>query len=872
MIKNLLNRNLNKYTKTISEINALEDNLKLLSDIQLKEYTLKLRHQYHTQKSLSNILAPAFALTRESSRRNLDLRHYDVQLIGGLVLNDGKIAEMRTGEGKTLVSTLPAYLNALTGKAVHIVTVNDYLANRDEKWVGQVHRELGLQVGLVQENMDFELRKLNYNADITYVTNSELGFDYLRDNTAISLDEVVQRSLNYCIVDEVDSILIDEAKTPLILSGYEDSDIDKYIIATELAKYLQVNSDFEIDAKNKNIFITETGIIQTQKLLKVNDLFDPRDPWMPFILNALKANFLFLKNIDYIIKNDEILIVDESTGRPMPDRRWSDGLHQSIEAKEGVAIMAGTKALASVTYQNFFSLYSKLSGMTGTAKTDEAELEKTYGLSVIKIPTNEPSKRQDLGDKVFGSEFLKWRAVVEECKKIHKTGQPLLIGTVDVEKSQIISQMLEESDLPYRILNAKPENIKQESEIIAKAGERSAITIATNMAGRGTDIVLGGNSRFTTKKQIYQILVNLKNSKNTLSTDYLLDFLNLDDCANIEKNLQILKKDINFLKLQPLDITKLLDEIEEIDNTSSNFKIVIKQIFTLIFSSLKILYDKENQKIKGLGGLYILGTERHESRRIDDQLRGRCGRQGDPGTSCFFLSLDDTLLRNANNRFFKQYIEDGRALEGRALTKSISLAQKSMENRNYDVRKNVFDYDQILSKQRLVIFSERENILETPSIKRKILGYGNQIIAQISNQYKFTNKDQITLTCENLFGQSADLNFFFESNDKISQNSLKLYLQQQLWLAYEFKEAELQNHEYGLLEQIEESLVLQYMDAVWKDHLVIMGILRDNVGWRGYGQRNPLDEYRSEGFYIFRYIILLIERLIIYEFFHLRPI
>jgi len=876
MIKNLLNRNLNKYTKIISEINLLENDFKALSDIELKECTFKLRKQYQKDNDLSNILTSSFALTRESSKRNLGLRHFDVQLLGGLVLNEGKIAEMRTGEGKTLVATLPSYLNALTGNGVHVVTVNDYLANRDQNWMGQIHRFLGLKVGLVQENMNNELRKSNYNADITYITNSELGFDYLRDNMATNLNDIVQRNLNYCIVDEVDSILIDEARTPLIISGYEDSNINKYLIASELVKYLIVQQDFEIDDKNKNVIIKENGILQVQKLLKINNLFDPKDPWIPFIINALKANFLFLKNIAYIVKEDQVLIVDQFTGRIMPDRRWSDGLHQSIEAKEGVPIMGGTKTLGSVTYQNFFSLYSKLSGMTGTAKTDEAEFEKMYGLPVIKIPTAKISKRQDLSDFMFGDEFLKWKAVSNECYKIYQTGQPILVGTTSVEKSQILSQLLDDYELPYQILNAKPENVKKESEIIALAGECSSITIATNMAGRGTDIVLGGNPVFKTRKYVYQLLMELKEGFFISNKKYPLKLLKKKDLISIETDFNFLKKDVNFLNLNAVNLLKLLNRINEITKTSSKLEIIIQKIFITIEITIKEDQKQENEKIKNLGGLYIIGTERHESRRIDNQLRGRCGRQGDPGTSRFFLSLDDPLIRNFGSQSLKNYLKnelsDGSFLESRFLTKGINTAQTTLENQNYDVRKNVYDYDEILSKQRSVIFYERRNILKTPIIKRKILGYGDQVINEILKNYKSKNSDQINKICENLFGKSLDLDLFFKINLKVSKNSLKLYLRQQLWLAYEYKEAELQNYDYGLIRQIERVTILKYIDIFWKEHLVTMSLLRDNVGWRGYGQLNPLYEYRVEGYYLFNFLIKLIQRLVIYEFLHIRPI
>ena len=701
MIKSLFNRKLKKYQKIVDQINFLETDLKQLSDIELKEQTLKLRKQYQKEKSLKNIIAPSFALTRESASRNLNLRHFDVQLLGGLVLNDGKIAEMKTGEGKTLVATLPSYLNGLTGKGVHVVTVNDYLANRDYSWMGQIHRSLGLEVGLIQENMSTKLRQLNYNADVTYLTNSEVGFDYLRDNVTLDSNEIVQRRLNYCIIDEVDSILIDEAKTPLVLSDYAKSDINKYITAAQLVKYLDAQLDFEIDDKTNNIIITEVGIIKVQKLLQINNLFNPRNPWIPFIINALKANFLFFKDIAYIVKNGQVIIVDESTGRVMPDRRWTGGLHQAIEAKENLPIRGAGKTSGSITYQNFFSLYDKLSGMTGTAKTDETEFENLYKLSVIPIPTAQPSKRQDLNDRVFGAEFLKWKAVADECRKINETGQPILIGTTSVEKSEILSQLLSDLDLSHKILNAKPQNVKKESEIIATAGEEFSITIATNMAGRGTDIILGGNPSFKAKKEIFELLIKLQTSIDILEPDYFLNILDNGDLKIIKDCFETLKCDKNFLNLKPSNLLKILNKIEDSNITDSFLEITIKQVFIIIKNVLTKLQQIQNKNIKNLGGLYIIGTERHESRRIDNQLRGRCGRQGDPGTSQFFLSLDDPLIRkNIKNNVLdgiKNQLLDGKPLETKILTKSIDQAQQTVENSNYDTRKNAYDYESILT-------------------------------------------------------------------------------------------------------------------------------------------------------------------------------
>ena len=516
MRKNIFQTNFftNKYQNLINQINLLEPALKRLSDNELRAKNFKLRKQYKETQDLNPLIAESFALTREASLRTLGLRHFDVQLIGGLVLNDQKIAEMKTGEGKTLVATLPACLNALTEKGVHIVTVNDYLANRDQVSMGQIYRFLGLDTGLVQDDMSTLERKKNYNSDITYVTNYQLTFDFLRDNMALNLSDIVLRPLNYCIIDEVDSILIDEAQTPLILSDTIETPVAKYIIASEITEYLELNIHYKIDEKNKNVILTEQGSKQVEQILKIQDLYDPRDPWIPYIMNAIKANSLFFKNVHYIIQNNRIVIVDEFTGRIMPDRRWGEGLHQAIEAKEKLPIRQKSETVAAITYQNFFLLYPKLSGMTGTGKTAEIEFEKIYNLSVEEIPTARPILRQDLPDLIYKDQFSKWNAIAKTSNKISSTGQPILIGTTTVEKSEMLAELLNEYKLTYQILNAKPENVRREAEIVAQAGKKGAITIATNMAGRGTDIILGGNINFKIQKELYDIL--------TLSKNYLL--------------------------------------------------------------------------------------------------------------------------------------------------------------------------------------------------------------------------------------------------------------------------------------------------------------------------------------------------------------
>jgi preprotein translocase subunit SecA len=513
MQKNLLKTNsfTNNYQRLINEINNFEDDFKTLSTNELRSRNIKLQKQYKKTNNLNSLLVESFALTKEASLRTLGLKHFDVQLIGGLVLNNQKIAEMKTGEGKTLVATLPACLNALTKKGVHIITVNDYLANRDQISMSQIYRFLGFSTGLIQGEMSKLERKKNYEFDITYVTNYEVTFDFLRDNMALNLSDVVLRPFNYCIIDEVDSILIDEAQTPLILSDTVKTPTDKYIIASEITDYLDLNIHYKIDEKNKNIILTDAGSKQIEKILRVPDLYNPRDPWIPYVINALKANSLFFNNIHYIVQNDRIIIVDEFTGRIMADRRWSDGLHQAIEAKEKVPIRKNTETVAAITYQNFFLLYPKLSGMTGTGKTAEIEFEKIYNLAVEEIPTAKPNIRKDLSDVIYKDQFSKWNSIAQACNEISSTGQPILIGTTTVEKSEMLAQLLNEYKLSYQILNAKPENVRRESEIIAQAGQKYAITIATNMAGRGTDIVLGGNINFQIQKELYDILTLLKN-------------------------------------------------------------------------------------------------------------------------------------------------------------------------------------------------------------------------------------------------------------------------------------------------------------------------------------------------------------------------
>ena len=862
----------NEYQALINQINALEDNLKILTDTELRNKTFQLKKQYQKEQDLNSLIAESFAITREASFRTLGLRHFDVQLIGGLVLNSGRIGEMRTGEGKTLVATLPAYLNALTNKGVHIVTVNDYLASRDQISMGQIYRFLGLDTGLIQEDMAFLERQQNYQADITYVTNNEVAFDYLRDNMASNLSQVVLPPFNYCIVDEVDSIFIDEAQVPLIISQAVETCIDKYIVAAEAAEYLEVNVHFKVDEKNRNIILTEQGTAQIEQILQVEDLYNPNDPWIPYVLSAIKATALFFRNIHYIVQNNQIIIVDEFTGRIMPDRRWNEGLHQAVEAKEGVPIRQNTETAASITYQNFFLLYDKLSGMTGTAKTSEVEFEKIYNLPVEEIPTARPNLRKDLPDFVYKDSLTKWTAIARECKSIAKTKQPILIGTTTVENSEMLADLLKEYQLPYRLLNAKPENVKRESEIVAQAGEIGSITIATNMAGRGTDIILGGNITFKVRKQLYNILVSYKTQTNSTNLNNIFPLVKGINFTS-QKFLSVLNSLLNdskFLSLSSTGILKLLNEIDQIRIPIIPYQCSIK----FLLSELE-KFEKKNQKInnkivKNLGGLYIIGTERNNSRRVDNQLRGRCGRQGDPGTSRFFLSLEDSLFKNFGSsklqNFMQNQLLDDLPLESSLLTKSLDAAQKRVEERDYDGRKYLFDYDDILNKQRNIVYYERKKLLESQSLRETILAYGEQVIKDIINLVKDPKLTKNNPIIEELFKtRFISLNNNLNTLDPFE---LKTYLFQEFWLSYEAKVLEFEICQTGLIRSFERTIILYYTDIAWKEHLQKIALLRDAVGWRSYGQRNPLFEFKEEAYNLFQNRNITIRHLLIRDFLH----
>jgi preprotein translocase subunit SecA len=868
---------INKYQNLITQINNLEDNFKTFTDSELRTENFRLKTQYKENQNLDSLIAASFALTREASLRTLGLRHFDVQLIGGLVLNNQKIAEMKTGEGKTLVATLPACLNAITEKGVHIVTVNDYLASRDQVSMGQIYRFLGLNTGLIQDDMTTSERKKNYNADITYVTNYELTFDFLRDNMALNLTDVVLKPFNYCIIDEVDSILIDEAQTPLIVSNNIQTPVEKYLIASEITGYLEVNIHYTVDEKNKNIILTDQGSRQIEQILRIQDLYDPRDPWIPYAINAIKANALFFNNVHYIVQNNRIVIVDEFTGRIMPDRRWGDGLHQAIEAKEKLQIRQKTETVAAITYQNFFLLYPKLSGMTGTGKTAEIEFEKIYNLSVDEIPTARETLRNDLPDLIYKDQFSKWNAIAKTCNQISSTGQPILIGTTTVEKSEMLAQLLNEYNLSYQILNAKPENVRRESEIVAQAGKQNSITIATNMAGRGTDIILGGNITFKIQKELYDIL--------TLSKTYIISkkinifqssFKNKFNC-NSQKFLSVLISllaDKNFLKLSDIDILRILRENDKISIPTSSSQCSIRFLINELIRSYKKHQKQENIIVKNLGGLYIVGTERNDSRRVDNQLRGRCGRQGDPGMSRFFLSLDDNLLRlfggSKIQNFMQTQMLDDSPLESNLLTRSLDSAQERVEERAYQQRKNLFDYDDVLNQQRNIIYFERRQILKSASTQKNILAYGEQIITDILLELKNEKMSniKIILLLENLFGKNLSLKFIKNPDlliDKFNIFEVKTYLFNEFWLIYQSKLNELTIYGDGICKNLERNIILINMDRIWREHLQKMSLLRESVGWRGYGQRNPLYEYKQDAFYIFETRKEVLRHLIIYD-------
>ena len=861
--QNSTKRALTKYDQIVNQINVLEKEFNNLTDIQLRDYTTQLKVDLRNGvKSNDQITTEAFALVREATTRVLGLRHFDVQLVGGLILNEGKIAEMKTGEGKTLVALLPTFLNALSGQGVHVVTVNDYLARRDAESVGQVHTFLGLSVGLIQEEMEFEERKENYARDVIYVTNNELGFDYLRDNMAFTVDEIVQRPFFYCVVDEVDAILIDEARTPLIISGPSKAPTQKYLRTTKLVDTLRKDIHYSVDEKNQNATLLEEGLAFCEQALGTSDLYNVEDPWIPYILNSVKAKELFVRNTHYIANEEnEIIIVDEFTGRTMVGRRWSDGLHQAVEAKEGLPIQDESQTLASITYQNLFLLYSKLSGMTGTAKTEEVEFEKIYNLQVLPVPTNRSIQRKDFPDLIYKNQYLKWQAIANECLEMYNLGRPVLVGTTTIEKSELLAALLTEYQLPYRLLNARPENIESESEIIAQAGCKNAITIATNMAGRGTDIVLGGNPKSLTLSRFQKFI---SYSKSLVGSDQV------EFSADEFVNLPRLFKDIQFPDyIYTYD--QALEYLEANPNLSGQSYEELKINYTRIYESDKNSAAADRSIVQKLGGLHVIGTERHDSRRIDNQLRGRSGRQGDPGSSRFFLSLEDKLLRifggdKISDLMQNIGLQESVPIQSTFLNQSLESAQKKVEAYYFDIRKKLFEYDQALNTQRNGVYIERRRILEIDSLRDWIIEYAERslydVVFFMGVRQNGLLKISILQKVQILLGTP----FLFQPKQLDSQEEVRFisYLQQQFQISYDLKEAEMKLVEPGLLRELERSFLLQQIDFSWKEHLQKISALRDAVGWRAYGQKDPLTEYKQEAYNFFVIMLTRIRHRVVY--------
>ena len=780
--------------KYIFDIKTECSNLESKTDEELNFCIEKLKKRTKNE-SLNNLIVPWFALVQEISYRKIGLKHYDSQLLAGLILHEGKIVEMKTGEGKTLASTLAVSLNALAGKGTHVVTVNEYLAERDQKWMGKIYNGLNLTVGLVKSENSLTEKKKSYNSDITYVTNSELVFDYLRDSSAFNKNEIVQRPFYYCVIDEIDSILIDEARTPLILSSFlGDINLNKLYLAKSVAKILEKNKDFQIDEKRKDINLTEEGYQKTKTLLGKKSLYEADDPWILEILNALKAEYIFKLNKDYIVLNNKILIVDEFTGRIMEDRRWSLGIHEAIEIKEKVELGGGTKTKSSITYQNFFTLYPKLAGMTGTGKTTEKEFQDIYNLEVVVVPTAKTMIRKDLSDLVFQTELAKWKAVLNQSKECFQKGQPILIGTSTVEKSEFLSDLFKISKIPHQILNAKPENVKRESEIVAQAGERFTVTIATNMAGRGTDIILGGNPYFKVKQKLIEYLID-KTIEITPEIKIIIE--NIVDEYKQKSSIEVLQKDLQNLPYS-------------FENCLTN----LKEFYNVLYKEIYINWENENKIVKELGGLFVLGTERHETRRIDNQLRGRSGRQGDPGISQIFVSLEDDLIKVFGGDSIKRWVEyllqdKDSPLESNLLTKSLENAQEKIELYNYDLRKNIFEYDDILNNQRKQIFSARKEILTENIYENLFLRYGESF---------FDNKIvQENDNFENWFDCYSNYH-----NSKLENKLNNKELYNEIWISNDLKRSEGNIYEPGFLKITRSPNILEILDYYYNNIIKII--------------------------------------------------
>lgn len=822
-------KELKKIEPIIKKIESYDKSMQQLSDDELKHKTVEFKERLKNGETLDDIMPEAYAVVREASYRVLGMKQYRVQLIGGVVLHQGRIAEMKTGEGKTLVATLPAYLNALSGKGVHVVTVNDYLAKRDKEWMGKVHEFLGLTVGVIVYGLDNDERRENYACDITYGTNNQYGFDYLRDNMVIYKKDKVQRGLNFAIVDEVDSILIDEARTPLIISGQGDESTDMYMRANMFAngltgrimdpeedkpdifdrEFKDETVDFLVDEKRKTASLTEIGTKKAEEYFGVENLSDPNNMELAHHINqALKANNTMKRDIDYVVKDDEILIVDEFTGRIMEGRRYSDGLHQAIEAKEGVEVKSESKTLATVTFQNYFRMYNKLSGMTGTAKTEESEFNEIYKMDVVEIPTNKPVARVDEQDRVYINENAKFNAIVEEIKEIHKTGQPILVGTISIEVSEKLSKLLKKNGIKHDVLNAKQH--EREAEIVAQAGMFDKVTIATNMAGRGTDILLGGNPDFLAKHDM----------KKQGYGEYVIESLD------------------SFLPSTDEEL------------------VAARNVYNELYKKYKKMTDEDKKKVIEVGGLYIIGTERHESRRIDNQLRGRSGRQGDPGRSRFFVSLGDNLMRLFGGETIQKYAESGKfpedePMEFRTITKAIERAQTKVESNNFGIRKNVLKYDDVMNAQRKVIYNERDKVLDGEDMHESIVAMIKDIIANAINTYC---QDQNTEHWE-MEALMTYLNTFIPEGtldltrlNSYNKKTFTDYVIQKALEVYNAKEEAIGKEKFREIERV---ILLMVVDRKWMDHIDAMDQLRQGIGLRAFGQQDPVRAYNNEGFEMF---------------------
>ena len=833
IFKSYSEKEVKRVMPLVEKINSLEEDISKLTDNELKAKTQEFKERVNGGESLDDILPEAFAVMREASKRVLGMRHFDVQLIGGIILHQGRIAEMKTGEGKTLVATLPAYLNALTGKGVHVVTVNDYLAKRDSEWMGKVYKFLGLTVGLVISGMNPLDKQKAYAADITYGTNNEFGFDYLRDNMVIYKKQAVQRDLNFAIVDEIDSILIDEARTPLIISGRANQSSDLYKKANDFVRRLtpkiiveedvkdeeqaqdNENYDYIVDLKAKSASLTAKGIEKAERTFNVDNLDDlDNSELVHHITQALRAHGIMKKDIDYIVKDGEVLIVDEFTGRIMYGRRYSNGLHQAIEAKEGVKIADESRTLATITFQNYFRMYNKLSGMTGTAMTEEAEFQEIYKLDVIAIPTNKPMVRKDLNDVIYKNEKAKFNAIVNEIKTSHEKGQPVLVGTISIENSEKLSNILRKEGIPHQVLNAKFH--EKEAAIIAQAGKYGAVTISTNMAGRGTDIILGGNSEFLAKQEMRK-------------KGYSEELIEQANAFNETDDEEI------------LEARKTFKELEEKHNQE------IKE---------------EKEKVVAAGGLKIIGTERHESRRIDNQLRGRSGRQGDVGESRFFIGLDDNLMKIfggdvITNVFNTLKADENMPIEAKVISKAVENAQKRVEGRNFSIRKNVLQYDDVMNTQRGIIYQQRKEVLDgknlKESIQKMIKPVAENVTANFFNNGESINKEAFMQEVKNSFGIESLETI---NNEDLKQNDIIEEIEAKAKEKYEQKEQEIGTDEMRELERV---VMLKVVDQKWMDHIDAMDDLKEGIGLRAYGQKDPVAQYRIEGFDMFDEMVASIQ-------------